>query len=226
MSDPIKQLAELEALLDDKMVVLLKKQNEILIFVDTDHKAKATKAYQKEIHDLTVQTNKLVVQAIEKRMEMGLLEKEAKRLSQSSQFLYALGSDLKQILDLDLARCEKKEAFDIVKVVGSVVGLAAGFVTVAKNTFDPSSSHATYEVAAGATTGLVITSHKSISAVFSGCVKYLCNTNAKICNSFALYYAVESAKDSARYSLAPLRNEKSFLIIGNNPNPMKGRDPS
>lgn len=93
------------------MVVLLKKQNEILTFIDTDHKAKATKAYQKEIHDLTVQTNKLVVQAIEKRIEMGLLEKDAKRLSQSSQFLSLLGSALKQILDNDLARCEKKEAF-------------------------------------------------------------------------------------------------------------------
>lgn len=65
MSDIQEKLTEFERLLNAKQVELLKKQNEIHTFVDTKHKAKATKKYQQEVRALAKDINDHVIRIIE-----------------------------------------------------------------------------------------------------------------------------------------------------------------
>ncbi len=230
-----EQLAEFEKLLNVKQKELLKKQNDILTFVDTKHRARATKKYQKEVRALAKEINDFVILLIETKEKADGQKDQAERLCGTGMGLNNLAKDLGQALANDLAERQHDETVDVVKVAGVVGGLAAAAVTVSRYTFDPHSSHAVAEASVGATIGLttaiwkpickglvwagkqicagprkVITSSRAALNALKHAGKEICLVPKNIKNSFVVYYMKETAKETARRLSKPPGNQKAF----------------
>ncbi|HBM90642.1 MAG TPA: hypothetical protein DD400_02025 [Rhodospirillaceae bacterium] len=221
-----KKLVDFEKLLDTKKKELLKRQNEVNVFVDTTHRAKATRIYQKEIRKLAAEINDFVILLIETKEISGELKEEAEKLCGEGMSLNNLTKDLGQALANDLSERQHNEAVDVVKVAGVIAGLSVAAVTISKNTFDPDASHAVAEASVGATLGMGAAFAKNIVKAFKGAVKVVCASPKNIKNSFTLYYMKEISKEMGLALLRPLMNEHSFVLSAANddqPHPVRGK---
>jgi hypothetical protein len=241
MADIQEQLAEFEKLLNVKQKELLKKQNDILTFVDTKHRARATKKYQQEVRALAKEINDFVILLVETKEKADGQKDQAEKLCGAGMGLNGLAKDLGQALASDLAERQHDETVDVVKIAGVVGGLAAAAVTVSRYSFDPHSSHVVVEASVGASFGLTAAMWKPICKGFVWTGKKICaaprkikngskmaldalkRTGKEICsvpknvkNSFALYYMREAAKETAQRLLKPLGNQKSYVLSAAN----------
>lgn len=216
MTEP-KTIQDYQKAIDEKKMDLLEKFNEVLAFVDTDHKAKRTKEYQKEIHQLASEINTFIIGLIKAKETAEGHAKDVSQLCADGEKLAALNKDIATALAADLQDRQKEEEIDVIKVASFAATLALLSVTISRYAFDHNSSHAALEATVGATTGVAISFHKKLSKGFVHAMKALCCAPVKAKNSFALYYIKESAKDLGREISRPIRNEKSFLLpTGNN----------
>ncbi|MDD5586588.1 MAG: hypothetical protein PHY92_06490 [Alphaproteobacteria bacterium] len=195
MTDIQKQLAEYERLIDAKNQELLKKQNAVHAFIDTEHKARETKKYQKEIRKTATGINDFIILLIKTKAASGQFKEQAEKLCAKGMGLNGLVRDISQALDGDLIQRQHTETVDLVKIAGVVAGLAAAAVTIAKSTFDPHSAYGTTEASAGASLGIAVAIHKKIGNAFRRAAKTICAASKKAGNIFAVYYAKEKTKE-------------------------------
>lgn len=216
MNDIHKKLADFEKLLDEKQKELLKKQNEINMFVDTAHKAKATKAYQTEVRALATEINNFVILLIDAKQDAGDLRNDVEKLRGDGMDLNRLTRDLGQALADDLVqrqRDEDKSSVDAIKSLGFIFGTALAFVSLAHNTFDPDLAHKKVETSAGVLVGFCIGYRNQIKSTFKRVAEVFAEAPQKA--------GEKSRKGSAREfvcSLArPVGNNKSFVLVVGRP---------
>lgn len=230
------QLVEFEKLLTAKQKELLRKQNDIYDFVDTKHRARATKKYQKEVRALAKEVNDFIILLIETKENTKDKKEFAEKLCDKGMGLNGLVKDLSQALANDLAKRQHDETVDIVKIVSIVSALTVAALTVSRYTFDPQSSHAIAEASAGATVGFVVGSWKPICGGFAWVARQLCamprrilkgvglslkaarRVGKEICslpsdikNSLMLYYMKDVAKETVQ-RFVKLRGEKKVCL--------------
>lgn len=196
----------------DKEKELLKKQSEVLKFVEKPHSVKATKKYVKEVRAAEVEVNDMLLSLLILQEDHSF-KARAKELCEQGRELKGYAKEINTVLATDLAE-KKAEAVDPVKMVVTVAGMAVAFVNISKNTFDPDLMHGAAETSAGASVGLIFSYHKRVFGTAARVARAICTTPKAIKNSFGLYYAKETVKDAGRFVIRTLKDENSIMILG------------
>jgi len=207
-----RKLIQLNKLIEAKECELLTQQNRILKFIDTDHKAKSTEAYQKAMRKTELQINDFLVFLVKLKASSKEFKKEADFLYKKANALKPIIGDINHALSADMEKRQQAEAKDLIKIAGFVSSTTVAFVVVSRATFDSASSHAVAEASAGAVASMTIAFHKSLMKSCKTAGLALCAFPREVKESSTLYYVKEVAKDAVRQFVRPLANERSSSI--------------
>jgi len=205
--DTKKRLNELNATIEAKKMDLLDNQDEVLAFVDTNHKAIDTKEYQKALRVMEIQVNE-IIRAASVGVD-GEFSALAEKLCNRAEKLKEIVRDMNGQLAQDFEERHKAEDIDPVKVASMILGFAVASLTFSKHIFDPNSSHATLEASAGAIVGSAIPLRKNVRNAF----KEICLTPRKIGESFLVHYIKETGIAFSKQVKNTLNNENSLLVF-------------
>lgn len=212
----LERLTAIEKRIHEKRKEVWLEQRKVADFLDTEHRVKSTKEYQKVLRALGRSSNDIAIVLVDE-LEINDNHKEAvKDLYRDAMEINALVRDMERALVDDLSERRHEKDLGLIKVVTVMTTMAVGIVTLAKNTFDPKSTYGTTEAAIGAVFGFGVA---NMGSVVSGCRRAgraLCSTPQKADNSFLVYYVKETVKGVGIQMLSTIKSERSFVfVVGN-----------
>lgn len=223
----LERLIPLEKRIHAKRKEVLLEQRKIADFLDTEHRAKATKEYQKVLRALGRSAHDIAIALVEEPEMNGSHKAAVKEFYRDVMEINALVRNMERALFDDLSERRHEKDLGLIKIVTVMTTMAVGIVTLAKNTFDPKSTYGATEATIGAVFGFGVA---NMGAIVSGCRRAsqaLCAAPQKVGHSFLLFYVKETARGIGTQMVSTIKNERSFVfVVGNDDvaTPQRGGD--
>lgn len=210
MIEPNEYLKTVETYLADKRLELEGKKIEVLEFIETKHKAKEVQPYLDGLHREEIAFNKSMLPVLIMSQEDSLYQAKANELWKQANEVKEILKEIDIKLAEDFAQKQSEEKTDFVKSASLVTATSVAVWHIFR---EPPSIKNILAAGLGAGIGLLIVFHKNIGAAFVAGASATCAQCQKTKQSIADLHIGAHIITCAEKIVAPVRNEKSFVIV-------------
>lgn len=194
----------------DKKVEIAEMRIEVLDFLETEHKSKATKEYLTIARNAEKELHKLILPTLKIGHEQSQRQIEAKEELRQYEELKRELTNIQKMLTDDFAQKKNEESSDWVKNAGYITAAALAAVTLFK---DPLTLKTALLAASGAVAGACVVWNKKIRKEFSLAAKGVTARVAKAKEKVKDPETSRNVREGFDKICSPLRSEKSFVIV-------------